>query len=484
MTVHAAKKSAGFTAADKKYNQVLEQAAAIQPIQFGDKTKASAALKRLLTVAGYGSMLAKNAEFGGGTKNAVMAFQQAAGLPVTGQVDAGTVKSLERLLLHMRKNGQRFAGIGQRSNDIKAAEARMKRLGYDVGKVDGVYDQQSAKAVAAFRKDEGGGLAKGSPRLTELAEKTLRKESAGLSHDVYRQRVKPTKERKRLDALTAKEAGKNDGVGEGDKGRAVLNIQAHLRSAGFDPKHVDGKFDERTRGALEAFQRHAKLPVTGRVDDRTWKALEKARILSSKPFAPMQARNERDNAVKGTQKVLRKLGYKNVRVNGLFDRSTERAVRAFEKKNKLTVDGKVSAGEFAKMKKIASTPKFNLNTVQGCAQYLLKSKNVSFWSGLSTGSDRKNLERLARGQKAFVPAKGWSVTPKLKMMQALVAMAKRGRIMINALTGGVHSPNSNHYRGTAVDLDLSTGNAGMIESIARRYGGVRNFETDHIHLDF
>lgn len=126
----------------------------------------------------------------------------------------------------------------------------------------------------------------------------------------------------------------------------------------------------------------------------------------------------------------------------------------------------------------------NLNTVRGCAQFLLESPNVRFWSGLSTGSDRKNLERLARGDKAFVPATGGHVTPKLSMMRALVDMAKHGRVMINALTGGSHSSNSNHYRGTAVDLDLSTGNAGQLAAIARRYGGIRNFETTHIHLDF
>ena len=123
-------------------------------------------------------------------------------------------------------------------------------------------------------------------------------------------------------------------------------------------------------------------------------------------------------------------------------------------------------------------------TVAGCARTLLASKNVSFWSGLSTGSDRKNLQLLAEGKKAFVPATGEHVMPRLKMMQALVDMAKHGPIMINALTGGSHSPNSNHYHGTAVDLDLSTGNASMIQSIAAKHGGVRNYETDHIHLDF
>src|SRR5207237_8556458 len=95
----------------------------------------------------------------------------------------------------------------------------------------------------------------------------------------------------------------------------------------------------------------------------------------------------------------------------------------------------------------------NTNTVQGCAQFLLKSPNVSFWTGLSSGSDRANLERLAHGQPAYVPATGGHVMPKLSMLKALVDMAKHGHIMINALTGGTHSVGSNHYSGTAVDLD-------------------------------
>jgi hypothetical protein len=34
--------------------------------------------------------------------------------------------------------------------------------------------------------------------------------------------------------------------------------------------------------------------------------------------------------------------------------------------------------------------------------------------------------------------------PKLSLMQALVAMAQKGPVKINALTGGTHTPNSKH----------------------------------------
>ena len=123
-------------------------------------------------------------------------------------------------------------------------------------------------------------------------------------------------------------------------------------------------------------------------------------------------------------------------------------------------------------------------TVAGCAKYLLNSPNVKFWNGLSTGSDRANMQRLANGEKALVNHTGALVTPKLSMMQSLVAMAQKGPIQINALTGGEHSKGSNHYRGTAVDLATNVGNTRSIVATANDYGGNRNSETSHIHLNF
>lgn len=126
----------------------------------------------------------------------------------------------------------------------------------------------------------------------------------------------------------------------------------------------------------------------------------------------------------------------------------------------------------------------NLSTIPGCAKFLLASPNVSFWDGLSTGSDRKNFERLAAGKPAYVPARGTYVYPRLNLMRALVDIAQHGSVMINALTGGSHSVNSNHYAGKAVDLDLSVGDTAEIERLIRKHGGKRNFETDHVHADF
>lgn len=201
--------------------------------------------------------------------------------------------------------------------------------------------------------------------------------------------------------------------------------------------------------------------------------------------------------VRHLQQALNRNGAK-LSVDGDFGPATKRAVVSYQRSHHLTADGVVGDKTGASIFKSRNTDLWDgvdgaggatgggkvPKSVQECAKFLLNSKNVSFWSGLSTGSDRKNVERLARGQQAFVPATGRHVTPNLRLMQALVAMAKKGPVMINALTGGSHSPNSNHYRGTAVDLDLSTGNASSLTRIANQFGGRRNSETSHIHLDF
>jgi hypothetical protein len=122
--------------------------------------------------------------------------------------------------------------------------------------------------------------------------------------------------------------------------------------------------------------------------------------------------------------------------------------------------------------------------LQEAARELLNNPNVRFWNGLSTGSDRANLERLARGERAIANATGRRVDVNPRMMNALVEMARRGPIQINALTGVVHSHGSQHYVGNAVDLQLGVGNAREIERIANQFGGRRNSERDHIHLSF
>ncbi len=281
---------------------------------------------------------------------ALQEFQKAWGLPATGLLDAKTSEKLTYTADRVKKHAKAkdlFVSVGQKSRDIKVLEQRLAKLGYKVGRADGIYGKDTAEAVKAFRADQSE-LDDGAGWLSKKAREVLRREVGALAHAPERRRVAPSKAQTRIDRDTAVAA--RTGLSEGARGAAVKNVQAHLKAAGFDPQHVGGAFDERTTGAVKAFQQQSKLPVTGTVDARTWKALQKSLILSSKPAAPAQALQERSGAVKASEKLLQSLGFNPGKVDGLFDRSTLKAVRAFERQQGLKVDGTIGTNELAKMK--------------------------------------------------------------------------------------------------------------------------------------
>jgi cell wall-associated NlpC family hydrolase len=60
---------------------------------------------------------------------------------------------------------------------------------------------------------------------------------------------------------------------EGCEGKAVAEIQARLRTLGYDIERLDGKYAKNTRKAVRLFQQKHGLKVTGVVDGSTYKAL-------------------------------------------------------------------------------------------------------------------------------------------------------------------------------------------------------------------
>jgi len=285
--------------------------------------------------------------------SALKEFQTAWGLTANGSIDAKTLGKLrdtgKRVKEHAHKKDA-YVSVGQKSGSIKTLEQRLARLGYDVGKADGIYSRETADAVKKFKADQSS-LKKNaaSGALSKKSRSVLFSEYKRAIHAPERARVRASKSLAALDKRTGTAAAR--GVAEGAKGSVVTNIQKHLKAAGFDPKHTTGKFDERTEGAVKNFQRKAGLPVTGVVDTKTWNSLKTSYILNSK--AP-QSLGERSSLVKKSEQYLKKLGFKTGKVDGLYSASTQKAVRAFEKKHHLKVDGEISAAEAKKLKALAN----------------------------------------------------------------------------------------------------------------------------------
>jgi peptidoglycan hydrolase-like protein with peptidoglycan-binding domain/GH25 family lysozyme M1 (1,4-beta-N-acetylmuramidase) len=331
----------GLTATDKKDNAEIAKALKNGPLIQGASGAAVKALNRLMSVAGFGT--GDGASFDAKTTAALQEFQTAEGLPVTGSLDQATFNKLVKVETFVRVNpGELEQGMA--GGRVSQMEKQLGTLGYERTPGDGVFSKQDTAALEHFRVDDKlkyrGGV------LGKAGEAALSSDVKALQHPDYRTRVDPSAEHTKLDAITTKavaQTGTNGavGLGLGSKGAAVADIQSRLLAAGFDPKNSKGDFDDRTFGAVEAFQRESGLPATGVVDPRTWAALQKSFIYTKNPITPPQSLNERGSAVLKTQRLLRDLGYTKVTANSLFGESTESAVKAFQKKHKMKETGTV-----------------------------------------------------------------------------------------------------------------------------------------------
>ncbi len=148
--------------------------------------------------------------------------------------------------------------------------------------------------------------------------------------------------------------------------QAIFNLQRYLRQLSrFDPDipsvDEDGIFGEETQRALTAFQRKYGLPVTGSADSETWARLFNEYLASvearTRPdpvfifprFPPDFSVGRGDNNiyVAVIQLLLRDiiilygLDAELLPIDGVFGELTERAVRDFQRIQRLPEDGRV-----------------------------------------------------------------------------------------------------------------------------------------------
>lgn len=298
--------------------------------------------------------------------------------------------------------------LGDRGKAALQVERDLAKLGFAPGKVDGTYDAETAKAVEAFKAAHSDRFDAANGRLGTHGLRVVNSEIDSLSHGAYHARVKPSREHQRLDALTAescKQARVDEATGEalhgvklGDQGRAVLNIKRHLAAAGFEPG-AGSAFDARTEAMVRQFQKKAGLPETGRVGAGTWKQLSKSFLYAKGAASPSQTVGEKSGAVKGTEKLLRDLGYKSVAADGVYDRATASAVRRFEKANDLKADGKLSEHDLKVLKAEAKVDdNARLKLVRDIAQ-MAKHYGVPAEIPLMTALVESNFKNVHYGDR-------------------------------------------------------------------------------------
>lgn len=132
----------------------------------------------------------------------------------------------------------------------------------------------------------------------------------------------------------------------GSSGQAVRDLQEKLKAKGFYNHSITGQYGRITTEAVREFQRANRLSVDGIAGPQTLAALTNQAPAASAPQynAPVQQttvlrQGSRGDAVRDLQRSLKDLGYYRMSVDGIFGAGTTTAVREFQRKMGLTVDG-------------------------------------------------------------------------------------------------------------------------------------------------
>lgn len=125
---------------------------------------------------------------------------------------------------------------------------------------------------------------------------------------------------------------------KGDHHDDIMEIQLRLMGLVYmDSDEPTDYFGPQTEEAIKVFQRRHELKITGVIDKVTYDLL-----MSSSAKTYMVGLGDEGTDVKELQERLYELDYISA-VTGYFGSDTEEAVKKFQEKNNLTVDGKVGA---------------------------------------------------------------------------------------------------------------------------------------------
>ncbi len=321
-------------------------------IQFGAEGDRVRILQRALMALGC-NIPAIDGDFGTSTYQAVKAFQKAVKLEADGKAGPQTLKKIES---YFDKAGNILTGPivtdspdpdeniqygeptrtlrkGMSGLDVQYTQERLKTLKYYAGTMDGQFGSGMYQAVVAFQERNGlsadGVIGAGTRKL-------LFAEGAIAADEVV-----PTPETHRTLRL-------------GMEGADVAALQVRLRELGYYTMAVDSQYGKGTVAAVKAFQGRNGLKVDGVCGEDTSnaiysdKAIEAGSTVTNPPDVSVSApptrtlqKGDKGNDVMSVQLRLKALGYYTIAVDGQYGSGTVTAVKFFQVRNGLTVDGKV-----------------------------------------------------------------------------------------------------------------------------------------------
>ena len=233
---------------------------------------------------------------------------------------------------------------GSTGSEVKKLQERLKELGYLKGSADGDFGDATENAVKNFQLQNGltvDGVA-GSSTLNKVYSATAKKAPSTTATNT----PKP-------DSTTASSLKK------GSTGSEVRKMQKRLIELGYLSGSADGDFGDATEDAVKAFQRRNGLTVDGKAGtatlDKLYSSSAKAAATATPTSKPTNTpatslkKGDSGSEVRELQERLKELGYYTNYVDGDFGDVTEEAVKAFQRNNGLTADGKAGSVTLSKL---------------------------------------------------------------------------------------------------------------------------------------
>ena len=244
---------------------------------------------------------------------------------------------------------QRYPALqsGSSGKNVKLLQEALAELGYFTAAADGVYGSSTLSAVKAFQKKNGlrqDGAA--SPEIQKL---------------IFEGRPLNSKGKRAEVKLLPPDADVD--MRSGDRGEQVTDLQLRLSGLGYYTGTPTGEYDRATVSAVKKFQKDHNLYVDGEAGAKTRLLLGLLTATATPaPYfayttpAPAIAAQAaptaltalnvtvirsgvRGEAVAQLQRRLTELGYYTCIADGVYDADDILAVREFQRKNGLTIDG-------------------------------------------------------------------------------------------------------------------------------------------------
>ncbi len=202
---------------------------------------------------------------------------------------------------------------------------------------------------SGVKKQDDAGVSANSPTLTPYATK-FSGIVAGVRDDIYQEQLTEAPAETEtgewgyecdefVTVPPVTETETPDVVLRSEHNEIIADVQLRLMELWYmDKDEPTDYFGSITEGALRAFQRRNDLEIDGRLTQQTYDLL-----MSGDAKIYMTALGDEGDDVVIVQQRLYELGYLEsyYKTKGVFDESTEEAVKEFQEANKLSVDGMV-----------------------------------------------------------------------------------------------------------------------------------------------